>query len=70
MVPVNEKRTLEIEWNFPISDLPSWIRTKPEILWRSLLSGRFDNQLLPYLKERGLATSLGAALMAVLAIWA
>ena len=60
MVPVNEKRTLEIEWNFPISDLPSWIRTKPEILWRSLLSGRFDNQLLPYLKERGLATSLGA----------
>ena len=74
LVPVREQRSLTFTWNLPLgggggdggSDgggvaddvLDTWLYTKPESTFASLVSRRGKGSLNRYLKERGLASSV------------
>ena len=45
-------------WCLPVDDADAWARTKPEEVWRRLLTSRAPNSLVSYLKRQAIAIGM------------
>ena len=61
MKPVAEQRSLTVAWCVPVTDFEQWASTKPDVVWRLLLSTRVDGGLVKALRAEGLISGLDAS---------
>ena len=45
-------------WCLPVDDADAWARTKPEEVWRRLLTSRAPHSLVSYLKRQAIAIGM------------